>query len=74
MDLMRSTYEQEDLGKKIQRTKPRAGDLLFRAGSTGRYVGIYLGNDQSVHASTSSGVMICRPITIGINVEKRAEC
>lgn len=59
MDLPRSTYEQEDLGKKIQRTKLRVGDLvLFRAGSTGRHVGIYLGNDQFVHASTSSGVMI----------------
>ena len=61
MDLPRSTYEQEDLGKKIQRTKLRVGDLvLFRAGSTGRHVGIYLGNDQFVHASTSSGVMISK--------------
>ena len=59
MDLPRSTYEQEEKGKKIQRTKLRAGDLvLFRAGSTGRHVGIYLGNDQFVHASTSNGVMI----------------
>ncbi len=59
MDLPRSTYEQEDMGKKIQRTKLRPGDLvLFRAGSTGRHVGIYLGNDKFVHASTSSGVTI----------------
>jgi lipoprotein Spr len=59
MDLPRSTYEQEDMGKKIQRAKLRPGDLvLFRAGSTGRHVGIYLGNDKFVHASTSSGVTI----------------
>ncbi|CNE15606.1 bifunctional murein DD-endopeptidase/murein LD-carboxypeptidase [Yersinia nurmii] len=59
MDLPRSTSEQQDIGKKIQRTKLRPGDLvLFRAGSTGRHVGIYLGNDKFVHASTSVGVTI----------------
>ncbi|QTF08011.1 bifunctional murein DD-endopeptidase/murein LD-carboxypeptidase [Brenneria izadpanahii] len=59
MDLPRSTYEQQEVGQKIQRAKLRPGDLvMFRAGSTGRHVGIYLGNNQFVHASTSSGVMI----------------
>ncbi|AXF75049.1 bifunctional murein DD-endopeptidase/murein LD-carboxypeptidase [Erwinia tracheiphila] len=59
LDLPRSTYEQEDTGKSIQRAKLRPGDLvLFRAGSTGRHVGIYLGNDNFVHASTTNGVMI----------------
>ncbi|AIX51674.1 membrane protein [Pantoea sp. PSNIH1] len=59
LELPRSTYEQQDTGKGISRGKLRAGDLvLFRVGSTGRHVGIYLGNDNFVHASTSSGVMI----------------
>jgi lipoprotein Spr len=59
MNLPRSTSELRNLGKKIQRTKLRPGDLvLFRAGSTGRHVGIYLGNDKFVHASTRVGVTI----------------
>ncbi|WON75578.1 bifunctional murein DD-endopeptidase/murein LD-carboxypeptidase [Serratia sp. UGAL515B_01] len=59
MDLPRSSYEQEDMGKKIPRAKLRPGDLVsFRAGSTGRHVGIYLGNNKFVHASTSNGVTI----------------
>ncbi|MRS14948.1 bifunctional murein DD-endopeptidase/murein LD-carboxypeptidase [Enterobacteriaceae bacterium RIT691] len=59
MDLPRSTYEQQEMGKSISRSQLRTGDLvLFRAGSTGRHVGIYIGNNQFVHASTSSGVTI----------------
>ncbi|ADO47789.1 bifunctional murein DD-endopeptidase/murein LD-carboxypeptidase [[Enterobacter] lignolyticus] len=59
MELPRSTSEQQEMGRSIKRTQLRTGDLvLFRAGSTGRHVGIYIGNNQFVHASTSSGVTI----------------
>lgn len=59
LELPRSSTEQQGMGAKVQRTKLRPGDLvLFHAGSTGSHVGIYLGNDQFVHASTTSGVMI----------------
>ncbi|SFN31665.1 lipoprotein Spr [Izhakiella capsodis] len=59
LSLPRSTSQQRESGRSVQRSKLRPGDLvLFHAGSTGRHVGIYLGNDNFVHASTSSGVMI----------------
>lgn len=59
LELPRSTSEQQEMGHSINRKQLRTGDLvLFRAGSTGRHVGIYIGNNQFVHASTSSGVTI----------------
>ncbi|MDF7680721.1 bifunctional murein DD-endopeptidase/murein LD-carboxypeptidase [Enterobacteriaceae bacterium ESL0689] len=59
LELPRSSYEQQNSGKSILRSQLRMGDLvLFRAGSTGRHVGIYIGNDQFVHASTTQGVTI----------------
>ena len=59
LELPRSTYEQQEMGKSVSRSNLRTGDLvLFRAGSTGRHVGIYIVNNQFVHASTSSGVII----------------
>lgn len=59
LDLPRSTADQQDSGRYIKKSKLRAGDLvLFRSGSRGRHVGIYLGNNHFVHASTSNGVMI----------------
>jgi lipoprotein Spr len=59
LTLPRSASMQQNVGKQINREKLRPGDLvLFRAGSTGHHVGIYIGNDNFVHASTNSGVMI----------------
>ncbi len=44
LELPRSTYEQQEMGKAVSRNNLRTGDLvLFRAGSTGRHVGIYIG-------------------------------
>lgn len=59
LDLPRSTADQKFSGRSITKNKLRAGDLvLFHTGSTGRHIGIYLGNNDFVHASTSNGVMI----------------
>lgn len=59
LELPRSSYEQQGSGTSIARSQLRIGDLvLFRAGSTGRHVGIYIGNNQFVHASTRSGITI----------------
>ncbi len=59
LSLPRSTFQQQNTGHPVQRAKLRPGDLvLFRFGPTGRHIGIYLGNNNFVHASSSSGVMI----------------
>ncbi|MGL5758249.1 bifunctional murein DD-endopeptidase/murein LD-carboxypeptidase [Plesiomonas sp.] len=59
IELPRSTQDQQTTGKSIKKNQLAPGDLvLFNTGSTGRHVGIYIGNSKFVHASTSSGVMI----------------
>ncbi|CAM3521899.1 suppresses thermosensitivity of prc mutants at low osmolality (lipoprotein) [Xenorhabdus nematophila AN6/1] len=61
MALPRSTSEQQNIGQTVSRSKLRAGDLvLFKTGARMRHVGIYLGNNQFVHASTSNGVIVSR--------------
>ncbi|WP_340616480.1 bifunctional murein DD-endopeptidase/murein LD-carboxypeptidase [Xenorhabdus entomophaga] len=61
MDLPRSTSEQQRIGQTVSRSKLRAGDLvLFKTGRYMRHVGIYIGNNQFVHASTSSGVIVSK--------------
>ncbi|MDE9480182.1 C40 family peptidase, partial [Xenorhabdus bovienii] len=57
----RSTLEQQNIGQTVSRSKLRVGDLvLFNTGIRMRHVGIYLGNNQFVHASTSSGVIVSK--------------
>lgn len=59
-ELPRSTEQQARAGKRIKKSQLRQGDLVFfNTGGQG-HVGIYLGRDQFMHASTSKGVTISR--------------
>ena len=55
----RTTKLQSNHGKKIARSQLLVGDLiLFRTSWKVRHVGIYLGENKFLHASTSKGVII----------------
>lgn len=57
--LPRSTEFQAELGEEINKSKLRAGDLVFfRTAKSGRHVGMYLEDGKFLHASTSQGVII----------------
>jgi probable lipoprotein NlpC len=57
--LPRMTNEQASLGRPIPRSRIHAGDLVFFLPPNKiRHVGIYLGDGDFVHASTSKGVII----------------
>lgn len=58
-DLPRTAEEQFDFTKKINRNLAQEGDLVFfKRREKIFHVGIYLGNNQLIHASTSKGVII----------------
>ena len=55
--LPRTSSEQLRTGKKISKKHLKAGDLVFfKTSRRERHVGIYVGNDQFIHASTNKGV------------------
>ena len=57
--LPRTTAEQVKLGAAVPRRALRPGDLIFfKTGIQDRHVGIYAGNRQFLHASTSRGVTL----------------
>lgn len=53
--LPRTTQEQFSIGKKVQKHQLEEGDLVFfRRRGNNAHVGIYIGDNQFVHASSSS--------------------
>ena len=57
--LPRTTADQLREGRKVRQSDMRTGDLVFfKTGPNQLHVGIYLGTDRFIHASTSKGVMI----------------
>lgn len=57
--LPRTVREQVKKGKKVPRASLKPGDLVFfKTGSFQRHVGIYVENEQFIHASRSKGVTI----------------
>ncbi|MDD1779591.1 NlpC/P60 family protein [Enterovibrio sp. ZSDZ35] len=57
--LPRTTTQQVKNGKKVSLTNASYGDLVFfKTGSRRYHVGIYIGEREFMHASTSKGVII----------------
>ncbi|EOZ7588174.1 NlpC/P60 family protein [Enterobacter kobei] len=57
--LPRTTSAQINHGSKTFREDLRPGDLIFfHISNAERHVGVYIGDDRFIHASTSKGVMI----------------
>ncbi|GAK83323.1 L-alanyl-gamma-D-glutamyl-L-diamino acid endopeptidase [Vibrio ponticus] len=61
LNLPRTTALQSNIGYEVDYDEANVGDLFFfKTSRTTRHVGIYLGNKQFMHASTSKGVVISR--------------
>lgn len=61
LTLPRTTLGQVEVGKEVDYSEAVIGDLVFfKTAPNTRHVGVYLGNKQFMHASTSKGVIISR--------------
>lgn len=60
--LPRSSREQAEFARRIDRSKMRPGDLVFfvsqRGGDRINHVALYIGDNKVIHATTSRGVII----------------
>lgn len=58
--LPRTSKEQYNVGTSVSKSNLKPGDLVFfnTSGSGVSHLGIYLGNNEFIHASTSKGVII----------------
>jgi len=61
LKIPRTTLAQVEVGQEIEYEDAEIGDLVFfKTAPKTRHVGVYLGNKQFMHASTSKGVIISR--------------
>ena len=61
IQIPRSTELQSSIGVPVKQSQLKAGDLVFfKTGLKQRHVGIYMGNNQFLHASSSKGVTVSR--------------
>lgn len=59
VELPRTSRQQYAFTSEVSNSNRKPGDLVFfRKGSRINHVGIYIGNNKLVHASTSKGVII----------------
>lgn len=59
LSLPRTTGEQMRRGKAVSRGELKPGDLVFfQTGHRRRHVGVFIGGDEFIHASTREGVTI----------------